>query len=47
MSIAFNKIINIIEDISKSNIEIELIAKKNQKINNCQNSLKDLCKSLI
>ena len=47
MSIAFNKIMNIIEYISKFNIKSELIAKKNQMINNCQNALKDLCKNLF
>ena len=37
---------DIIEKISKSNINTELIAKKNQIINKCENSLIDLCKSL-
>ena len=46
INIAFNKIMDIIEKISKSNINTELIAKKNQIINKCENSLIDLCKSL-
>lgn len=46
MLLAFNKIMNIIENISNSNVKSELIAKKNQMINKCQNSLIDLCKSL-
>ena len=46
INIAFNKIMNIIEKISKSNIQTKLIAKKNQIANKCENSLIDLCKSL-
>ena len=38
---------NIIENISKLNIQTELIARKNQMINRCENSLIDLCKSLF
>lgn len=47
IEIAFNKIMTIIENISKSNIRTELIAKKNQIVNKCENSLIDLCKSLF
>ena len=47
IEIAFNKIMNIIENISKLNIQTELIARKNQMINRCENSLIDLCKSLF
>jgi len=45
--LASKKIINIIETISEKNPSSELIAKKNQMINKCENSLKDLCKRLI
>ena len=47
IELAFNKIINIVENISKSNVNTELIAKKNQLINQCENALIDLCKSLF
>ena len=47
IEIAFKKIMNIIEKISKSNIQTKLIAKKNQMFNKCENSLIDLCQSLI
>ena len=47
MRLAFNKIMNIIESISKSNINTELIAKKNQLVNKCDNALVDLCKNLF
>ena len=47
IDIAFHKIMNIVENISKSNINIELIAKKNQMINRCENALIDLCKNLL
>ena len=47
MVIASKKIINIIQNISKLNPDSKLIAKKNQMINKCENSLKDLCKRLI
>jgi len=47
ITLASEKIINIIDIVSKKNPNSELIAKKNQMINNCQNSLKDLCKSLL
>ena len=47
MKIAFNKIMNIIENISRSNVRTELIAKRNQKINKCENALIDLCQSLF
>ena len=46
IEIAFKKIMNIIEKISKSNIQTKLIAKKNQMFNKCENALIDLCKSL-
>ena len=47
MSPAANKILNIIQIISKINPNTKLIAKKNQLINNCQNALNDLCQSLF
>ena len=43
---AYNKIIEIIEFIKKSGSNTEIIAKKNQIVNSCENSLIDLCKSL-
>ena len=46
IKLAVEKILTIIENISKSNPNSELIAKKNQLINNCKNSLKDLCYNL-
>ena len=36
----------IMERISKLNIKTEIIAKKNQNFNRCENSLIDICKSL-
>ena len=47
IEIAFKKIMNIIEKISSLNVQTQLIAKKNQMINKCENSLIDLCKSLF
>ena len=47
MKIAANKIINIIQNISLRNPNIELIAKRNQMINSCKNALNDLCQSLF
>ena len=47
IELAFFKIMNIIKRISKSNIKTELIAKKNQMINQCENVLIDLCKNLL
>ena len=47
MTLAFNKILNIIEKLSKKKINTELIARKNQIINSCENTLIDLCKSLF
>ena len=44
---AFHKIMKIIDSLSYSNIKTELIAKKNQMINKCENSLVDLCKNLF
>ena len=38
---------NIFEKVSKMNIKTELIARKNQIINNCENSLIDLCEGLF
>ena len=46
MKLAFYKIINIIESISLQNPNSQLIAKKNQMINSCENSLIDLCENL-
>ena len=47
MKHAYRKIIAKIENISKMNPDTKLISKKNQEINKCQNSLDDLCKTLI
>ena len=47
MRSAFTKIIKIIKTISTNNPNSKLIARKNQMINNCQNSLKDLCENLV
>ena len=47
IEISFKKIMNIIEKVSKMNIKTELIAKKNQIINSCENSLIDLCNGLF
>ena len=47
MKIAANKILNIIQNISIRNPNLELIAKRNQMINNCENALNDLCQSLF
>ena len=47
IGIAFIKIINIIDNLSKLDINTKLIAKKNQIYNNCENTLVDLCKSLF
>lgn len=46
LDLAVKKILKIIENISKRKPNSELIAIKNQLINNCRNSLKDLCGSL-
>ena len=46
IDLAFTRIMNIIEHLSKLNIKSELIAEKNQIYNNCKNALIDLCKSL-
>ena len=47
ISLASQKIIKIIDIISEKKPNSELIAKKNQMINRCENSLKDLCKRLL
>ena len=47
MEPAFNKILKIIMTINKRNFDSQLIAKKNQMINNCKNALKDLCEGLL
>ena len=47
IELAFHKIMKIIGFLSYSNIKTELIAKKNQMINKCENSLVDLCKNLF
>lgn len=47
ISLAYNIIINKIDNLKKLNINSKLIAKINQEINNCQNSLDDLCKGLL
>jgi len=46
IKLAFDKIMIIMERISKLNIKSEIIAKKNQNFNRCENSLIDICKSL-
>jgi len=46
INIAFKKIIYIIENVSKKKPNSKLIAEKNQMINKCENSLKDLCQRL-
>lgn len=46
ISIAFNIIINKINNLKKLDINSKLIAKINQEINKCQNALDDLCKGL-
>ena len=46
MTYAFQRIIKIIENITFSNPNTQIIAKKNQAINKCENALKDLCYSL-
>ena len=45
--IAYKKIIKNIEVIIKKRPNIKIISKINQEINKCQNSLNDLCKSLL
>lgn len=47
MELAYIKIKELIEKITKLNPDTQLISKTNQEINKCQNSLDDLCKSLI
>ena len=47
MKLAFNKILGIIDKISSTNPNCELIAKKNQYINSCKNSLKNFCENLF
>ena len=47
IELAFIRIMNIIERLSKLDINTKLIAKKNQMFNDCGNALIDLCKSII
>jgi len=47
IDLAFKKILNKIKFITKKQPNTEFISKINQKINNCKNSLNDLCKGLI
>ena len=47
MKIAFFKIKKLIKKITKTHPNIQSISNKNIQINNCKNSLKDLCQSLI
>ena len=47
MILASEKIIDMMNTISKKNPKSELIAEKNQKINKCENALKDFCESLF
>lgn len=47
IELAFNKIMKIIEYISDSNIDTKLIARKNQMINKCENTLIDLCRTFF
>ena len=44
---AFNKIINIIEEISHKNPDSIRIAKKNQNFNRCERALDDICDGII
>lgn len=46
IKLASEKIINIIENITRNNPKSQLIAEKNQMINKCENTLEDLCKYL-
>ena len=46
LELTAQKILKNIENISRRKPNSQLIAKKNQIINNCRNSLKDLCDSL-
>ena len=46
MKPAFYKIKKLMEIISSKNPDSYLIAKKNQMLNNCLNSLKDLCQNI-
>lgn len=47
IELAFHKIMKIIGSLSYANIKTEIIAKKNQVINKCENTLIDLCKNLL
>ena len=47
MEPAYKKIMNLIEIITISEPNINLIAKKNQEINKCEKSLDDLCNSIL
>ena len=43
---AFNKIMKIIDDVSKKNPDTKIIAEINQKYSNCERALDDLCESI-
>ena len=47
ITLAFNKIINIIEEISHKNPDSIRIAKKNQNFNRCERALDDICDGII
>ena len=47
MKYAYKIIFEKMNIITKLNPNTKLISKKNQEINKCQNSLNDLCKSLL
>ena len=44
---AFNKIIKIIEEISKENPDTQMIASLNQNFTKCERSLDDLCEGIM
>ena len=43
---AFNKIMKIIDDVSKKNPDTKIITEINQKYSNCERALDDLCESI-
>ena len=47
ITLAFNKIIKIIEEISNKNPDSIKIAKKNQDFNRCERALDDICNGII
>ena len=47
MQPAFKKIMGIIENITFSEPDLNLIAKQNQEINKCEKTLDDLCEGIL